>query len=130
MAGARAEYERALQLDPIPSKPFTALSMLDLRQKNGARAQSRASKRTWRSRPDHPELLTLAARSTLPERDFPKAEQLLRHLIEVDPSNMAGYSMLGQVYLMQQKLDAAKAEFDKRIRNRIRRTCRRTWWSR
>ena len=27
---------------------------------------------------------------------------------------MVGYSMLGQLYLMQRKLDAAKAEFDKR----------------
>jgi tetratricopeptide (TPR) repeat protein len=40
----------------------------------------------------------------------------LRHLVEVDPGSMAGFSMLGQVYLAQRRLDEARAEFDKRAR--------------
>jgi tetratricopeptide (TPR) repeat protein len=66
------------------------------------------------TQPDRSDLLSLAARVYVAERDPAKAEEVLRHLIEVDPSNMAGYSMLGQLYLSQRKLDAAKAEFDKR----------------
>ena len=54
-------------------------------------------------------LLTLAARVYVAARDFGKAEEVLRHLIEVDSANMGGYSMLGQVYLAQQKLDRGES---------------------
>ena len=82
---------------------------------NGARARARLE-RELTSHPDRAELLSLAASTYVAERDFAKAEQVLRHLIEVDPSSMQGYLMLGQVYVAQKKLDAGKAEFEKRLR--------------
>jgi len=115
VVGARAEYERALQLDPNSIEALTGLAMLDVVEKNAARARARVETRLA-AQPDRPELLALAAQVYVAEKDFGKAEQALHHLIEVDPANMYGYSMLGQVYLIQQKLDAAKVEFEKRAR--------------
>jgi tetratricopeptide (TPR) repeat protein len=112
-SGARGDYERALQLDANSFEALSGLVSLDLAQKNMAAARNRVEARL-RAQPDRSELLTLAARVYFADRDFGRAEEVLRHLVEVDGANMSGYSMLGQVYLAQQKLDAAKAEFDKR----------------
>jgi tetratricopeptide (TPR) repeat protein len=114
-SGARLEYERALKLEPGSIDALTGLAMLEISQNKvlaaGARMEEFLSTSSDRS-----EVLALAARVFVAAKDFVKAETLLRRLIEVDRDNMAGYSLLGQVYLIQQKLDPAKAEFDNRAR--------------
>ena len=94
-AGARTEYERALALDPKSIEALRGLTMVDPAQKNGTRARARLETELT-SQPDRTELLALAANVYLREREFPKAEQVLHHLIDVDPSNMSGYSMLAR----------------------------------
>ncbi|NOT26853.1 MAG: tetratricopeptide repeat protein [Acidobacteria bacterium] len=113
VAGARGEYERALQLDANSVDALTGLVVLDLNQGNVAAARARVETRL-RAQPDRTDLLMLAARVYFDTRDMAKAEGVLRHLIQIDSANMSGYAMLGQVYLAQRKLDEAKAEFDKR----------------
>ena len=114
MPALEARYERALQLDANSLEALTGLVMLDLTQKNvdGRAGTSRDTAG------DHSPIGRISSLSrpvsTWLDRDFGRAEATLRHLIEVDPANMTGYAMLGQVYLAQRKLDAAKAEFDKR----------------
>jgi Tfp pilus assembly protein PilF len=41
-----------------------------------------------------------------------KAEQVLRRVIDVAPTQMDAYGMLGQLFLSQNKLDQARAEFE------------------
>jgi len=57
-------------------------------------------------------LLMLAARMHAAAHDLPKAEQALRQIIEKAPSNLTAYTMLAQLYIAQNRLDAALAEFD------------------
>ena len=114
LAGARTAYERALALDANSMEALNGLTLLDLAQKNGARARARVEAQL-KLQPDQSDLLTLAARVYVAERDFGSAERVLRHLVDVDESNMTGYSMLGQVYLLQRRLEPARAEFEKRI---------------
>jgi tetratricopeptide (TPR) repeat protein len=114
LAGARAAYERALVLDANSLEALNGLILLDLAQKNGGRARARIEAQL-KSQPDQSDLLALAARVYVTERDFASAERVLRHLVDVDEANMTGYSMLGQVYLLQRKLEPARVEFEKRI---------------
>jgi tetratricopeptide (TPR) repeat protein len=112
-AGARGEYERALQLDANSLEALQGLVTLDLSQGNFAGARTRVETRLT-AEPDRSQLLVLAARVYAAEKNFGKAEQTLQHLIAVDSSNLNGYAMLGQVYLAQRKLEEAKSEFTKR----------------
>jgi len=114
-AAARRAYERALKLDPRSIDALTGLAMLDVARNNTAGARARIDAELAGSS-DRPEVLALAARVYVAAKDFAKAETLLRHLIEVDPDNLLGYSLLGQVYLIQQKLEPARIEFEERAR--------------
>jgi Tfp pilus assembly protein PilF len=54
----------------------------------------------------------LAARTYAAGRDYPAAEKVLRQALEVDPSSLGAYGMLGQLYIAQGKLDQARVEFE------------------
>jgi Tfp pilus assembly protein PilF len=62
--------------------------------------------------PRHADLLVLAAGASAAARDFATAEQRLRQALEVDPTALRAYSMLGRLYLRDGRLDKAKAEFE------------------
>ena len=114
-AGARQEYERALKIDPTSIDALTGLAMLEVSQNNTAAARARVDAEMAGSS-NRPEVVALAARVYVAGKDYPKAETLLRHLIQIDRDNVLGYSLLGQVYLIQQKLDEARIEFEQRAR--------------
>ena len=114
-SGARLEYERALKLEPGSIDALTGLAMLEIAQ-NKAPAAGARMETFLSTSPDRPEVLALAARVFVASKDFAKAETLLRRLIEVDRNSMIGYSLLGQVYLIQEKLEPAKVEFENRAR--------------
>jgi Tfp pilus assembly protein PilF len=56
-------------------------------------------------------LLLMSAKVAFAERQLPQAERILRHLVDVDPSNLEGYALLGQVYIAANRLPAATKEF-------------------
>ena len=58
-----------------------------------------------------PVLLTLAARTHAAAGDLATAENLLRRSMQADSGYLAAYSALGQLYLSQNKLEQARAEF-------------------
>ncbi len=58
-------------------------------------------------------LRLLAATVSLSLGDQKAAEEALRSAIEIDPSQFDAYSMLGQLYARQKRLDAARAEFER-----------------
>ena len=110
-AGASASLTRALELDQNNLEALSFLVSLDLSNKNRASAISRVEKRLART-PDEPAALLLAARTYARAGDMAKSEQMLRKTVEVDAANFDAYSMLGRLYLSQQRLDDARAEFE------------------
>ena len=110
-SGAARTLARALELDPDNLEALNALVSLDLSQKDSARAISRVETRLART-PKDPAALLLAATTYAASGDLKKSEQALRRTIELDGSNFQAYGMLGRLYLAQQRLDEALAEFD------------------
>ena len=111
LAGARAEYARALELSPTSIQALAGLTALDLAQNNGAEARARVEARVAQE-PNNVELLMLAGQVYGTQRDFPKAEASLRKAIQNDSGASRAYGMLAAVLLSAGKLDAARVEFD------------------
>jgi putative PEP-CTERM system TPR-repeat lipoprotein len=107
---ARAEFEHALTIDPDAVDAVAGLVAIDLAARDFASARARVDARIG-TKPTAP-LLALAARTYAASRDLVAAERLLRQSIELDPMYFASYEALGQLYIVQGKLDAALAEFD------------------
>ena len=59
------------------------------------------------------ELAMVQAQSDATNGADAKAEQTLKHLIATNPSNLQAFTMLGQLYLKQGRLDAARDEFSR-----------------
>lgn len=111
-AGARAAFEKALSLDANMVEPLSALVGLDIQEKKPAAARARLEQRLAKT-PNAAPVLTLAGRVWGATGDAAKAEQFLRRAIEADGANLEAYSLLGSLYLSQQKPGQAIAEFDK-----------------
>ena len=109
-SGASRLLTRALELDQNNLEALSGLISLDLAAKNRASAVSRIDSRLART-PNDPAVLVLAARTYARAGDLAKSEQMLRKTVEVDASNFDAYSMLGRLYISQQRLDEALAEF-------------------
>jgi tetratricopeptide (TPR) repeat protein len=111
-AKSRAEYERALALEPANLDALGGMTVLDAAQRNPAAARARLQNAVAKD-PDSTRLLIVAARSHMLLNDAAEAERLLRHVVDVDPSILGAYAMLGQLYVSQQRTDQAIKEFDR-----------------
>jgi putative PEP-CTERM system TPR-repeat lipoprotein len=110
--GARAKFEKALSLEPSSREAITALVVLDLQTRNFAAAKERVARLLSASASPDAETMVLAARVYATVGDVDQAEQLLRKAIEVKPTLLVAYDMLGRVYLARKQLDQARKEFD------------------
>ena len=108
---ARVAFERARSIDAKSIELLAAEMAFELAGGNPAAAKAKADARLADG-PPSTELLILAARTYVSAKDLPGAERLLRQAIDRDPSIVQAYSLLGQLYLAQRKLDAARQEFD------------------
>jgi Flp pilus assembly protein TadD len=111
-AGGRAALEKALALDPDLLEPLTILAMLDVAEGQGPRARARFEERLQKT-PNNSAVLVGAARTWASTADTTKAEEFLRRAIDADATNFDAYSLLGQLYVSQRKLDQALVEYDK-----------------
>jgi putative PEP-CTERM system TPR-repeat lipoprotein len=111
IAAARASFDRALTLDSGSIDALTGLIALDLSSRNFASAKQRIEQRLQAGTTDGAVLL-LAARTYASANDLAASESMLRRVLEVSPALLPAYSMLGQLYLKQGKLDEARKEFD------------------
>jgi tetratricopeptide (TPR) repeat protein len=110
-AGARTAFDTAQQLDPKSVDALGGLIMLDLERKDFDAAKNRIAPHVAAENPST-RLLILAGRTYAATKDFDLAEKSLRRAIQIDPSFLPGYSMLGQLYVSQKKLNEAYKEFD------------------
>jgi tetratricopeptide (TPR) repeat protein len=109
--GARAAYDQALQLDPKSFAAVSGLVALDMLERKPDAALKRVEARQAEDAND-PRFLLLASRVYLAVNNQTKAEQALRRAIELAPADSSAYGMLGQLYIAQQRLGDARAEFD------------------
>jgi Tfp pilus assembly protein PilF len=110
LAGARASLERAQSLEPDSIEVLTGLIALDLRTGNLAGARTRIEQQLAKGAT--PALLVLASQTYVAAKDLDGAERVLREALQLDPSLLAPYELLGRLYLAQRRLDAARAEFE------------------
>jgi cellulose synthase operon protein C len=112
VAGARASYARALELDPAQLEALTGLTALDFaagqRQDAVARLDSALAKA-----PKNATLMVTTANAHASVGNAARAEELLLKAIETDPGAIGAYSLLGRIYISQKRLDAARAQFEK-----------------
>jgi tetratricopeptide (TPR) repeat protein len=111
LKGARAAFERALVRQPGLVEAVSGLVVLDLAAGQREAARTRLAQELARKR-DNVALLMLASKTYLQLGDLPAAEPLLRRAIELDAAHLDAYSLLGQLFAMQGRLDNARAEFE------------------
>jgi putative PEP-CTERM system TPR-repeat lipoprotein len=111
-AGGRAAFEKALSLNNRLVEPLQALVSLDLQDGNAAAARTRVETRA-QAEPTNGNVLALAGRTFAATGDLTRGEAYLRRAIEADSSNLEAYTDLARVYVTQNKLDQAVAEFDR-----------------
>ena len=111
-AAARRAYDHALALDETDAAALNGLLLLDQVERKlpdaVARIQGRVAKH-----PDSAILLIVAARTYFAAGDPAAAERALKEAVNVEPSNIDAYSLLGQLYISQRRTDEAIAEFSK-----------------
>ena len=111
LPGARASFEKAAQLEPNSDEPLVGLVTLDLAERKPDNAKRRVEARLAAA-PKDPGVLLIAARTYGSTGDLARTEQLLLQALQVAPENLQAYSMLGQLYIQQRKLDEARQKFE------------------
>jgi tetratricopeptide (TPR) repeat protein len=112
LAGARAEFTKALAIDPRSIEAISGLTVLDVKAGKSADAQARLEQ-ALKQQPNSVPLLLLVGRVQAERPDFAAAEQTFRRVLDIDPSNLEVYGLLGHVYRLQGRTDQAIAEFDR-----------------
>jgi tetratricopeptide (TPR) repeat protein len=110
-AAARVAFERAFQLDSSSVEALTGLTTLDVMRGQLGMARARIDA-VLAAGIESPEVLLIAGKVSLAARDLANAETMLRRAIVLDPIGIEPYALLGRVYAEQDRLVAARAEFD------------------
>jgi tetratricopeptide (TPR) repeat protein len=110
-AAARVAFDRALQLNPSQIDAINALNTMDIRAGNRAAARDRVEQRV-KAEPKDAGLRMLAGQTYIMLRDLPSAERALRDAIDLDSANLMAYSLLGQIYASQRRLNEARIEYE------------------
>ena len=113
--GARAAFQRALDRNPDDLDALNGMLALDGMNKSLSTAVARIDQRVQKN-PKNPALLMTAARTYAAAREFDKAEQALRTVLDVDANNLQAYLLLARTYIAQKRLDDALAQFDAAVK--------------
>ena len=108
-AAARGAFERAAAIDPSSAEALAGLVRLDVAAGRTADARARIDAQ-FEKRGKSPDFLVLAAATYIADGAMPQAEKTLRTLIDLAPTNMDAYAMLGQLYAARSQTDAAVKE--------------------
>jgi tetratricopeptide (TPR) repeat protein len=109
-AAARQSFEKALQLDPTSMRASSGLALIEVGSKQAPQMVARLDAQLTKS-PKDPRLTLLTGRAHATAGNFAKAEELFRRAITLDPTLAEAYNTLGQLYVQQNKLDQARAEY-------------------
>ena len=102
---ARAAFERASALNARLPEAIAGLVRLDIAEGRTAEAKARVDRdiKTETS----PDMLMVAAATYLAAGAVADAEATLRRVIEIAPTNMEAYTMLGRLYMAENRTSAA-----------------------
>lgn len=109
---AEQRFAAALAAQPSSYEALGGLVASRLAAGNVDGARSAADAAVGKA-PTDARSLVVAARVYGQTRDYAAAESLLKRAIEADPALLEAYSMLGQLYVTQNRLDDALREFDR-----------------
>lgn len=109
---AEARFAAALESEPSSYEALGGLvaSRLAAGNVDGALAAANAA---VEKAPTDARSLVVAARAYAGNKDYASAEGMLKRAIDADPSMLEAYSMLGQLYVVDKRLDEALREFDR-----------------
>jgi putative PEP-CTERM system TPR-repeat lipoprotein len=114
---AKRAFERALALDGHSFEARAGLVLIDLAAKKVTEARTRVEAALTLT-PNDARLLALAASIFAATGDSGRAEQVLHHAITLDASNIQVRTMLARLFMSQQKLEEARAQFDELAKRR------------
>jgi tetratricopeptide (TPR) repeat protein len=109
-AGARQEFQRALDLNPASIDALTGLVSIDILSRKNGDARLRVEAQLART-PNSHRLLLLAAKIYHVDGALPKTEETLRRAIKANPSDPQAYGLLADLYVSQGRIEEAKKEF-------------------
>ncbi len=109
--GARREFEQALAAAPGNLDALGGLAVLDTQAGQLERARARVDARLA-VEPKNPGLLVLASRIDFQGGNYQAGEAKLRNVVEFAPATLEAYSLLGNLYVKQKRLDEARHEFE------------------
>jgi tetratricopeptide (TPR) repeat protein len=114
---ARRAFARALELDPKSIEALSGLVSLDLKARRPADARRRIEAQLLKV-PNDARLLLLAGRTFAATNDLRLSEEALKKAIDVDPSLMEAYHVLGQIYVREKRLDEARQAYERRVQQK------------
>lgn len=110
LASARVSFERALAKNSAEVSAIQGLIIIDLQQKNAPAARKRIEAAVAAHPNDHG-LQVLAGRTYLGLEDRASAERVLKQALSANANNLEAYELLATLYVQQNKLPEAVAEF-------------------
>ena len=110
-AAARQAFQIAFEADPTSIAALSGLTLLDVQQKKLRDARLRVENRLT-AEPKRASLLVIAAKVYIAEGTLPPAEKALRQALDLAPGLPEPYVILTDLYQKQQRLEAARVEFD------------------
>lgn len=113
---ARRSFQQALKIDPDHVEALAGLTAMDAEAHRLPDARARVEARIAASKTPSPDLLLLAAKVYVSTGQIDRTEQSLRRIIEVDPTNLEAYNLLGQFYVVRGKLPEATREYSEIVK--------------
>jgi len=111
LARARTAYQSALRLQPDSFEALTGLVKVNLIDHKVEAARESVEARLAAA-PTDVNVLNLAGTVYTAQGDGPKAEAAFKKALDVDPARFDTYSQLATFYMMRNRLDDAKRDFE------------------
>jgi putative PEP-CTERM system TPR-repeat lipoprotein len=117
LEGARKAFSAALKAAPSSAVALRGLLELDIQAKRPGDSKQRIEAHL-KQFPQDARALVIAGRTYAAVGDLAAAESALRKAIDLDPTQLEGYHVLGQILVRQKKLDQALKAYEERVAER------------
>jgi tetratricopeptide (TPR) repeat protein len=109
-------YERALKIQSQSFQALTGVVVVNLAQNKPDAAKARIESQLAKT-PDDQRVLLLAGRTYAKTHDPTRAEATLRRVLQLNPSSIDAFSLLGALYGSQNRLEEARKEYEEMARH-------------
>jgi tetratricopeptide (TPR) repeat protein len=116
-AAARADFQRALAINPRSPEALAGLAQIEIAAKRPREAAKLLAAAVDRA-PNNAQLLFLAGQTQLANGDLDGAQESFQKALQADATLMPVYDALGQLLVRQNKLDEARLAYDRQAQER------------